>query len=166
MRIPLKWPARFEAEATRIREALGDRVMRIDHVGSTSVPGLEARPTVDIQLSLTDLIPRAAYVEPLVALGYRWALDPWTDEHEYFSLDENGERAVQIHACRSGSRWERRHLAFRDWLRDHPEDAEAYARIKRELAERHPRDIPAYVQAKTRFVRQIEAKALGTTVAG
>ncbi len=153
------WPGRFEAEASRIRAALGDQVVRVDHVGSTSVPGLEAKPVVDIQVSVHSTIPRSAYVEPIVALGYRWALDPWTDEHEFFSRDADGERAYQIHVCLAGSEWERRHLAFRDWLRDHPDDAEAYGRLKRVLARRHPRDIPAYLDGKKPFIRQIESRA-------
>ena len=154
------WPSRFEREAERIRQALGDQLVRIDHVGSTSVPGLAAKPIVDIQASVRSMIPRTAYVEPLRALGYRWALDPWSDEHEYFSRDDDGERSYQIHVCRAGSDWERRHLAFRDWLRQHPEDAAAYERLKRELAARHPRDIFTYVDAKTGFIRAIEARAL------
>ena len=154
------WPGRFEQEAERIRRALDEQVARIDHVGSTSVPGLDAKPIVDIQLSLGSMIPRNAYVEPLVELGYRWVLDPWTDEHEYFSRDEGGGRAFQIHACLAGGDWERRHLAFRDWLRDHPDDATQYARIKHDLAARHPRDILGYVDGKTPFIRSIEAKAL------
>lgn len=159
------WTVRFDSEAARIHEVLGLGV-RIDHVGSTAVPGLAAKPIVDIQLSLDSLIPRDAYVGPLTSLGYRWVLDAWTDDHEYFSRDENGERAFQIHACRTGSDWERRHLAFRDWLREHPEDAEEYSHIKRGLAERHPHDIMAYVGGKTPFVRRIEALALEAAAAG
>jgi GrpB-like predicted nucleotidyltransferase (UPF0157 family) len=127
-------------------------------VGSTSVPGLAAKPVVDIQVSVRSMVPRIAYIDPLVRLGYRWVLDPWTDEHEYFSRDENGERVFQIHVCPTGSEWERRHLAFRDWLRDHPEDAAAYERLKRELAERHPRDLYAYIEGKTPFIREIESR--------
>jgi putative glutamine amidotransferase len=152
------WPSHFETEAARIRAALGDLAVEIEHVGSTSVPGLAAKPVVDIQVSVRSMVPRIAYIDPLVRLGYRWVLDPWTDEHEYFSRDENGERVFQIHVCPTGSEWERRHLAFRDWLRDHPEDAAAYERLKRELAERHPRDLYAYIEGKTPFIREIESR--------
>jgi GrpB-like predicted nucleotidyltransferase (UPF0157 family) len=132
-------------------------------VGSTSVAGLPAKPIVDIQLSLLSMVPRTAYVEPLVELGYRWTLDPWDDDHEYFALEEGGERAVHIHACRAGSAWERRHLAFRDALRQDPETAAAYARLKRELAAAHPRDIIRYVEGKSAFIRSVEQRvgALG-----
>jgi putative glutamine amidotransferase len=152
------WPDRYEAESARIRAALGDHAARLEHVGSTSVPGLAGKPVVDIQVSVRSMVPRSAYVDPLVALGYRWVVDPWTDEHEFFSRDEGGERTFQIHVCAAGSEWERRHVAFRDWLRDHQDDAAAYERLKRELAERHPRDINAYVDGKTPFIREIEAR--------
>jgi putative glutamine amidotransferase len=152
------WPARFEAEAARIRAALGELAVAVDHVGSTSVPGLAAKPIVDIQVSVRSMIPRTAYVEPLRALGYRWSLDPWSDEHEYFST-EDGLAAFHIHVCPPGSEWERRHLAFRDWLRGHPDDAAAYERLKEELVTRHPRDVYAYTDGKTDFIRGIEERA-------
>ncbi|HEY7667358.1 MAG TPA: gamma-glutamyl-gamma-aminobutyrate hydrolase family protein [Actinomycetota bacterium] len=157
------WPSRFDAEAERIRSALpSELVTRIEHVGSTSVPGLAAKPTIDIQLSLTAMVPRSAYVDPLRGLGYRWLLDPWDDEHEYFSRDVDGGRAFQIHVCPAGSGWERRHLAFRDALRADPELTAAYERLKRELAAAHPRDIQAYNAGKTPFIREVEARVLAS----
>jgi putative glutamine amidotransferase len=156
------WPVRYDAEAARIRAALRDHLVRIDHVGSTSVPGLAAKPVIDIQVSVPSMMPRSAYVEPLRALGYRWGIDPWSNEHEFFSRDEGGERAFHVHVCPAASEWERRHLAFRDWLRDHPDDAAAYERLKRDGAERHPRDTYSYADAKAAFVREIESKAVAS----
>ena len=154
------WPARFEAEAARLVDALpADLVSRIDHVGSTSVAGLAAKPVIDMQLSLRSLTPREAYVGPITALGYRWVLDPWDVDHEYFSRDVEGERRFQIHACTAGSSWERRHLVFRDWLREHNDDAAAYAELKRKLAASHPRDTLAYTEAKTAFITAIVHRA-------
>jgi GrpB-like predicted nucleotidyltransferase (UPF0157 family) len=126
------------------------------------VPGLAAKPTVDIQVSVRSMVPRSAYVDPLVRIGYRWALDPWTDEHEFFSRDDNGERAFHVHVCGTGSEWERRHLVFRDWLRSHQEDAAAYEQLKRNLTEEHPRDTYSYADAKTAFIREIEARAISS----
>lgn len=157
------WPAAFDAEAERILAALpAELVSRIDHVGSTSVPGLAAKPTIDIQLSVTSMTPRDAYVRPLEELGYRWALDPWDDDHEYFERDAESSRAFQIHVCAAGSVWERRHLAFRDALRVDPELATAYEALKRELVKTHPRDIMAYVDGKTPFIREVEARVLAS----
>jgi putative glutamine amidotransferase len=153
------WPVLFEAESARIQAELGDQVTRVEHVGSTAVPGLGAKPVVDIQVSVRSMVPRAAYADALVQLGYRWALDPWTDEHEFFSTEENGERAFHVHVCGDNSDWERRHHAFSDWLRSHPEDSAAYERLKRDLAERHPRDPYTYTDEKSGFIRAIEARA-------
>jgi GrpB-like predicted nucleotidyltransferase (UPF0157 family) len=149
------WVSRFGSEAARIRDALGDHAVRVEHVGSTSVPGLAAKPTVDIQVSVSSMAPRSDYTDPLVGLGYRWALDPWSDEHESFSRDEDGERSFHVHVCSTGSEWERRHIAFRDRLRGNPDDAAAYERLKRELAERHPRDTYSYAETKTEFIQAI-----------
>jgi putative glutamine amidotransferase len=158
------WPDRFELEAARIVRAIPrELVVSIDHVGSTSVPGLAAKPTVDIQLSVSSMVPRASYAGPLAALGYLHVLDPTDDDHEYFKRDVDGRRAFQIHVCPAGSAWERRHLAFREWLRGHPEDADAYGALKRRLAAEHPRDPIAYTRAKTDFIRALTEKALTTS---
>jgi putative glutamine amidotransferase len=155
------WPVLFDAEAARIRRALGDLAVRVDHVGSTSVPGLPAKPVIDVQVSVASMTPRSGYVEPLVAAGYGWTLDPWDDTHEYFySLEDAAGERFHIHVCESTREWERRHLAFRDWLRSHPEDAAAYAELKRSLAQQHPRDVHTYTHGKGAFIRSIEAKAL------
>jgi putative glutamine amidotransferase len=158
------WPARFEEEAAAIVAALPDQlVVRIDHVGSTSVPDLPAKPCIDIQLSLTSLMPRDAYVEPLVAIGYRWAPEAHDDDHEFLRLDDGNQRVVHLHVTEAGSDWERRHLAFRDVLRADPETARAYADLKRELAAAHPRDIVRYVQGKSEFIRAVEERASAVT---
>ncbi|MGE5227394.1 MAG: GrpB family protein, partial [Planctomycetaceae bacterium] len=154
------WAARFEEEAARVREALGDQVVRIDHVGSTSVPGLAAKPTVDIQVSLRSLEPREAYVPALTALGYRCLVDPIGPDHEYASRDVDGARSFHLHLTTPGSDWERRHLAFRDWLRAHPEDADAYAALKRDLATALPNDLHTYTERKGELIRAIEERAL------
>lgn len=153
------WPAAFERTAAELHAILGGVAERIEHVGSTSVPGLAAKPVIDVQVSVRSMVPRTAYVDPLVAAGFRWAVDPWTDTHEFFSRDTDGERSVHVHVCATGSEWERRHIGFRDWLRAHPEDAAAYAALKRELVAAHPRDIYSYTYGKGEFIRAVEARA-------
>ncbi len=98
-------------------------------------------------------------MQALTSIGYQHVLDPWADDHEYFARDVEGASVFQIHACLAGSDWERRHLAFRDWLLEHPGDAAAYEDLKRRLAAAHPRDLARYVEGKTPFIRTIEAKA-------
>jgi putative glutamine amidotransferase len=156
------WPERFEEEAARLRVALGAQVVRIEHIGSTSVPGLAAKPVVDISVGLVSMEPRSAYVPALVDLGYRTVLDPSDPDHEFASRDLAGERCFHVHLCRTGSPFERRHLAFRDWLRMNPGDAAAYGDLKRRLAAAHPNDVHSYTEGKTRFIRAIETEALAT----
>jgi putative glutamine amidotransferase len=160
------WPALFRNEAARIRQALGDVAARIEHVGSTAVQGLAAKPTIDIQVSVHAMAPRDRFVEPLVALGYEFVPDPTDTEHEYFKKEADGIRTFQIHVCPAGSAWERRHLSFRDHLRANPDDAMRYAELKRHLAAEHPRDIMAYVEGKTPFIREVEARAATDYAAG
>lgn len=154
------WPAMFEQEAAAILTALGAVAARVEHVGSTAVPGLAAKPTIDIQISVEQMAPRERFVAPLEALGYTFVVDPTDPDHEYFKKEIDGDRTHQIHVCPVGSGWERRHLAFRDHLRTHPEDSARYAELKRRLAEQHPNDIMAYVEAKTPFISELEARTL------
>ena len=156
------WASWFEREAADIRAALGDRVVRIDHVGSTSVPGLAAKPVIDIQVSLASMEQRSGFVPQLEGLGYVFVADPVEPEHAFLSKGYHPDepRKFHVHVCRAGSDWEGRHLAFRDWLRAHPEDAARYADLKRRKAAEHPNDVFAYTDAKTHFIRTIEARAL------
>jgi putative glutamine amidotransferase len=156
------WPEKFEAEATRIGDALGDVAVRIEHVGSTSVPGLASKPIVDIQLSVDSLVPRAPYARPLVALGYRHGIDLTIPEREYFKGDVDGVRSFHVHVCEAGTEWERVHLAFRDWLREHPDEASAYADLKRRLVAEHPNDRFGYTEAKGEFIRGAVERALAS----
>jgi putative glutamine amidotransferase len=153
------WPFMFEQEAARIRDALGPVAVRIEHVGSTAVPGLAAKPVIDIQVSVERMVPRERFVVPLETLGYAFVGDPTNTEHEYFKKDVGGVGTHQIHVCPVGSEWERRHLAFRDHLRMHPEESARYAELKRLLADRHQNDVMAYVDAKTPFIREVERRA-------
>ena len=145
-------PAAFDAVSARISEALGDLAIRIEHVGSTSVPGLAAKPIIDVGVSVGALIPRAPIVERLEAIGFTFQVDPTTPEHLYFKMNEGDVRKVQVHVSEAGSDWERRHLAFRDWLRTHPEDAAAYVDLKRRLASLHPNDVFTYTESKGPFI--------------
>ena len=155
------WPARFDEEAAQLRDALGDIAVRVEHVGSTSVPGLAAKPVIDIQISVASLIPRAPIVESLKTLGYQHSIDPIEPQHEFFSkgYDDNEPGRTNLHVCEVGSGWERRHVAFRDELRRDPEAVVTYAALKRRLVAEHPRDILTYIDGKTEFIRSVEARA-------
>jgi putative glutamine amidotransferase len=154
------WPQMFDAEAAAIHAELGAVAERIEHVGSTSVPGLAAKPTIDMQISVERMSPRERVVVPLENLGYTLVADATDPDHEFFKKEIDGVRTHHVHVCPVGSDWEYRHLAFRDHLRSHPEDAVRYAELKRRLAERHPNDIMAYIEAKRPFVTEILRRAL------
>jgi len=149
-----EWPERFAAEEARLREALGDEAVRIEHVGSTSVPGLAAKPNVDIQVSVPDVYDRDAYFPLLFRLGYEHVPDTEFVDYPFFGWPSaKAPRTFNLHVCQAGSENERRHLAFRDHLRSDPVARDEYAALKRRLALELGNDIEAYVAAKDAFIK-------------
>jgi GrpB-like predicted nucleotidyltransferase (UPF0157 family) len=154
------WPGMAEAETERIAAAVGEVAVRIEHVGSTAVPGLAAKPIVDLQLSVADVDARSLYVGPLERLGYLFAPDPASPDFHFFGLPATRPRTHHLHACAAGSEDERRHLAVRDYLRAHSDEGNAYAELKRRLVARAPGDRPAYIEGKEEYVAALERRAL------
>jgi GrpB-like predicted nucleotidyltransferase (UPF0157 family) len=154
------WPRRARSEIRRIEAALGPVAVRCEHIGSTSVPGLAAKPIVDLLVSVGSLEPRDAYVEPLEELGYLFVPDPDSPDRHFFARPPERPRTHHVHVCRAGGLEELRHLAFRDYLRAHPEEAAAYEAVKREVAARHRHDRLAYIAGKEAHVRALEERAL------
>lgn len=152
------WPATFEAEAARIRSALGATAARIEHVGSTAVPGLTAKPIIDIVLGVPDAADEPAYVSRLEAVGYRLAIrEPGWYEHR---LLRGTSPAVNLHVFTIGCEEIEAMVTFRDRLRSHPGDFELYRRAKRELAARTWTFVQDYADAKTDVIREIKERAL------
>jgi GrpB-like predicted nucleotidyltransferase (UPF0157 family) len=145
-----RWPALFAEWRDTLRSALGDAALRIDHIGSTSVPGLEAKAVIDIQVSVRDIEEEGSYVPAIQTLGV--ALRLREPGHRFFRPPGDRPRTVQIHVYQAGSAPERDHLLFRDFLRADPEARGAYARMKREVALRYRDDRIAYNEAKTAFI--------------
>jgi len=151
------WPALFEQEARRIRASLGETVVRLEHTGSTSVPGLAAKPIIDITLLVPDAADEAAYVPALEAAGYTLRIrEPKWHQHR---LLRGPDTDVNLHVFSTGSVEFERMVGFRDWLRTHPDDRELYERTKRELAARTWRHVQHYADAKTAVVEEIIARA-------
>lgn len=144
------WPERYETWRSRLRDALGAVGSRIEHVGSTAVPGLAAKPIIDVQISVSDVTDEAAYVEAITACGV--PLRSRDEMHRYFRPAPGTPRDVHIHVCTTGSDWERDHLVFRDYLRHHDRVRDEYAALKHHLAARFPDDRLAYTDGKSEFI--------------
>jgi GrpB-like predicted nucleotidyltransferase (UPF0157 family) len=142
------WPGMFAAERDSLTASLGEVAVRIDHVGSTAVPGLAAKPWIDIQVEVRRMLPRDAYRYPLLALCY--VHHPDDDDHEFFD-----RRPYHVHVCAAGGDWALRHLAFRDLLRRDPAARAAYQSEKLRLAAEHD-DVLAYTEAKTPIIRRLQ----------
>lgn len=130
------WPDLFRQTAGPIREALGDVALRIDHIGSTSVPGLAAKPVIDIQIAVAAFEPLDAFRQPLEGLGYVFKRNNPDLSKRYFR-ESPGTRRTHIQVRRLGSFSQQLALLFRDYMRQHPVDALAYAQLKRDLAQRY-----------------------------
>jgi len=152
-----RWPALYAREEARIRSVLGDRVVEIHHTGSTSVPGLAAKPVIDITLVVPDSADEPAYVPDMEAAGYRLTIrEPEWFEHRLFKGPDTN---VNLHVFSPGCQEIERMVGFRDWLRTHPEDRELYLRTKRELSTGTWAYVQNYADAKTEVVEAIAARA-------
>jgi GrpB-like predicted nucleotidyltransferase (UPF0157 family) len=153
------WPHLFAQEAARVRSALGERVHLLEHVGSTSVPGLAAKPVIDLVLEVLDSADEPAYAPDLEAAGYVLRIrEPEFFEHRLFK----GPGAdINLHVFSQGCEETRRMMVFRDRLRACPEERDLYLRVKRELAGRDWKYTQQYADAKTSVILEILARAEG-----
>jgi GrpB-like predicted nucleotidyltransferase (UPF0157 family) len=152
-----RWPDLFDREAQRIRVTLGRAALLIEHVGSTAVPGLVAKPIIDIDLVVADSASEPDYLSQLERAGYVLRIrEPNWYEHRLF---KGPDTDVNLHVFSPECDEVARHLAFRDWLRTHPEDLDLYARAKRELARRRWKYVQNYADAKSAVVIDILRRA-------
>lgn len=153
-----KWPELFGREAARIRDALGSGALRVEHSGSTSVPGLCAKPVIDIIVVVADSNDETNYVPALEAAGYTLRIrEPEWHGHRMF----NGpDTEVNLHVFSSGCPEIDRVLLFRDWLRNTPADRDLYARTKLDLANSDWQYVQNYADAKTAVIEEIIGRAL------
>lgn len=152
-----EWPAKFQRHAAIISQALGSKALAIEHVGSTSVPGLAAKAIIDIDVLVEDSSYESAYLPDLVAAGYVLRVrEPDWHEHRMFRTPEFD---VHVHVFSPGCVEVARHLAFRNHLRNHAEDRLRYEALKRKLAQEDWSDMNAYARAKTELVEEILVRA-------
>ena len=154
------WPAMFEDESTIIRSVIGDNAVDIQHIGSTSVPGLAAKPIIDIIISVAAIDrARDLCVEPLSAVGYQYVPEFEIVMPERLYFRKGDPRSHHIHMVVQDTGFWRRHILFRDYLRVHPAAARAYEALKRRLAKEHGTDMDGYTDGKSDFIRETEDRA-------
>lgn len=151
------WPSLFARLAGPIRSKLGDRVLQLDHVGSTSVPGLSAKPIIDMVMAVADSSDEASYVPALRELGYTLKIrEPDWYQHRVLNPPEI---PGNLHVFSDGCEEIQQMILFRDWLRNHPDDRLLYEQTKRDLATRTWKYVQNYAEAKTDVVQEILVRA-------
>jgi len=158
------WPSAFAAEAANIKQVLGESAVRIEHVGSTSIPGLAAKPVIDIQVSVLDLGQVEVFSHGLASIGYTHVhLGEFDLVYPFFQKPAQWPASHHVHLCAAGGEQERKHLAFRDFLRSNPLVAGKYLALKRELAASHHGSTmesrEQYSLAKSSFVASVLEQA-------
>ncbi len=157
-----QWPKAFQTIAGELQAALGEYAARIEHVGSTSVPGLAAKPVIDIDVVIADRSVFKVVKEKLRAIGYMHEGDLGIPGREAFCYtDKPHLQAHHLYVCPQDSEALRNHLMFRDYLRAHPRAAERYGRIKLEAARLYPYDIDGYMAYKAPCIEEIFALCYG-----
>jgi GrpB-like predicted nucleotidyltransferase (UPF0157 family)/GNAT superfamily N-acetyltransferase len=154
------WPAMFTSEAAQLRSLLGELMADIHHVGSTSVPGLAAKPVIDIMPIVRDICEVERHLVGMAELGYVPRGEYGLPGRRYFAKDTAGVRSHHVHMYELDNPEVVRHLAFRDYLRTYPAVAQQYGALKAALAQAHPTDIVAYMDGKDGFIKDAEAQAL------
>ena len=153
----VRWPELFRLERDRLAGIFGERAAGIEHVGSTAVPGLAAKGIVDILLGLRPLELRRENLDAMTRLGYAYRGELGIPGRHFFQ--KGAPPTHHVHAVEHGSVEWLKHMHFRDHLRTHPEDAQSYAKLKRELAARYPEDRDAYTEGKSPFVAAVLRRA-------
>jgi GrpB-like predicted nucleotidyltransferase (UPF0157 family) len=156
-----QWPQDFAAEAAQVALALGDNVSQIHHIGSTAIPHIYAKPVIDLLVEVYVLASVDSARAAMAALGYEILGEYGLPGRRYFRKDSaEGVRTHHVHVFAVGSSEITRHLAFRDFMRAHPDCARQYSDLKRALAAQYPTDIERYMDGKDEFVKTMEKRAL------
>ena len=151
------WPAQFDAEADIIRSAFGATKIELEHIGSTAVTGLAAKPIIDVLLGANSLAVIERHIRHLEAMGYRYVpeFEKQLPERRYFVKPNGGAAQFHLHAVKHGDTFWRDHLRFRDALRERPDLRDQYQQLKRRLASSFGRERGAYTDAKAPFIEGV-----------
>ncbi|SDH00372.1 GrpB domain, predicted nucleotidyltransferase, UPF0157 family [Planococcus glaciei] len=154
-----EWPRLFEEAATELKKVFGEECLAIHHFGSTSVEGMAAKPIIDLLPVVRKIETVDRFNGEMLALGYEPKGENGLPGRRYFQKGGD-ERSHHVHIYGSGNPEIKRHLAFRDYLKKHPKEAERYGTLKKKLAEAHPWDIEKYIQGKEQMAANIEKQAM------
>ncbi len=160
-----RWAETAAAEARRISAAIGLSLMRVEHIGSTAIPGMAAKPTVDLMPVVASENDLDTCRAPMEALGYLWRGEYGIPGRRYSVLEQSGKRLFHVHIFAEGNESIARHQAFRDYLRAHRDEALAYEAVKRAAAAAHPWNSMAYNDHKSDWVRACQQRALAWAAA-
>ncbi|MGA3094276.1 MAG: GrpB family protein [Dehalococcoidales bacterium] len=152
------WPLMYAAEANLLSAVFGDELVRIHHIGSTSVPGLQSKPIIDMLAEVRDIKIIGSLNPTMIATGYTPMGEYGIPGRRYFFKGPEEKHSHHLHAFQTGHAEVARHLLFRDYLRSHPQEARQYASLKESLAARSPNDIDAYMQGKDAFIKEVDRK--------
>jgi GrpB-like predicted nucleotidyltransferase (UPF0157 family) len=153
------WSVMFEEEARKVHNVFGNEIVAIYHIGSTSIPGMYAKPIIDILVEVKDIESVDNYNEQMSALGYLALGEHGIFGRRFFRKGEV-ERTHHVHVFETGSKHITRHLAFKEYMIAHPEEAKAYSELKQKLSKQFPTDIKSYMEGKAPFIKETERKAV------
>jgi GrpB-like predicted nucleotidyltransferase (UPF0157 family) len=155
------WRSKFEDEAKQVALALGENVVIIHHIGSTSIPHIYAKPIIDMLVEVKDITKVDADNSAMEALGYKVMGEFGLPGRRFFrKYDQTGKRTHHVHVFEINISEVQRHLAFRDYMIAHPEYANKYSELKRQLAKQYPEDIDGYMDGKDGFIKDMEKRAI------
>jgi GrpB-like predicted nucleotidyltransferase (UPF0157 family) len=154
-----KWPDLFQEEADELAAIFGDEVVAIHHIGSTAIPGIHAKPIIDILVEVQDIERIDAFNQEITRRGYLPKGEFGIRGRRFFIKGTEESRTHHIHVFQTDDAEPERHLTFRDYMRAHPEEARAYGRLKQELARRFPNNIDSYMAGKNDLIKETERKA-------
>jgi GrpB-like predicted nucleotidyltransferase (UPF0157 family) len=156
------WRDVFDVESKSVADALGENVVNVHHIGSTAIQGIYAKPIIDLLVEVKDIVKVDGRSSSMESLGYEVVMGEFgIPGRRYFRKDnQEGVRTHHIHTFKVSSEQVKRHLAFRDYMIAHPEDAQRYSKLKRRLAREYPTNIDGYMDGKDGFIKEMDMKAV------